>query len=92
MHLPEILALHDLSRDPGAGSPEEFRVRSLANASSRCLHQHVFDEESARGLLAAAGLEVRVAEVSRPLHLCLIATAPPRGEVTVPPVTLPAPP
>ncbi|RZT95242.1 class I SAM-dependent methyltransferase [Rivibacter subsaxonicus] len=42
-HLDEILALHDLSLDPGAGDAEQFRARSLRNFENRCLHHHVFD-------------------------------------------------
>ena len=42
-HLDEILALHDLSRDPAAGDHENFRKRSLDNFNNRGLHHHVFD-------------------------------------------------
>ena len=42
-HLNEILALHDLSMDPPAGNPDEFRLRSLNNFNNRTLHHHVFD-------------------------------------------------
>jgi SAM-dependent methyltransferase len=42
-HLEEILALHDLTKDPPAGSPEEFRARCLRNREARCMHHHVFD-------------------------------------------------
>jgi len=42
-HLEEILALHDLKRDPRAGTMAQFRERSLRNFENRCLHQHVFD-------------------------------------------------
>lgn len=45
-HLPEILKLHDLTLDPGAGKdPEMFRKRSLDNFINRALHQHVFSQE-----------------------------------------------
>ncbi|BBX96081.1 class I SAM-dependent methyltransferase [Mycobacterium lacus] len=42
-HLDEILTLHDLSMDPPAGTPEQFRARSLKNYQNRTLHHHVFD-------------------------------------------------
>lgn len=42
-HLDEILALHDLSKDPAAGDHENFRKRSLDNFNNRGLHHHVFD-------------------------------------------------
>lgn len=41
--LPEILEKHDLSRDPPAGTKEEFEARSLRNGQNRALHHHVFD-------------------------------------------------
>ena len=43
--LPEILRLHDLSRDLQAGSFEEFTRRSLDNYNNRCLHHYVYNEE-----------------------------------------------
>ncbi|MBS1745664.1 MAG: methyltransferase domain-containing protein [Bacteroidetes bacterium] len=42
-HLEEILRLHDLSMDPGAGDAANFKQRSLENFKYRCLHHHVFD-------------------------------------------------
>jgi SAM-dependent methyltransferase len=42
-HLEEILRLHDLTLDPAAGTPEQFKERSLKNFENRCLHHHVFD-------------------------------------------------
>lgn len=42
-HLPEILELHDLSRDRAAGSLENFTQRSRLNGQNRGLHHHVFD-------------------------------------------------
>jgi len=44
-HLNEILELHDLKRDPHAGSRENFKKRCLQNFENRCLHHHVFDIE-----------------------------------------------
>ena len=40
--LDEILALHDLSKDPPAGTPEQFKQRSLKNIENRCLHHYVY--------------------------------------------------
>ena len=57
-HLEEILELHDLAMDPPAGTFEEFRARSLRNFENRCLHHHVFCEESLRKIFAYLGLEV----------------------------------
>ncbi|MBQ7221454.1 MAG: class I SAM-dependent methyltransferase [Synergistaceae bacterium] len=57
-HLPEILELHDLAMDPPAGDLESFRRRSEHNYENRCLHQHVFCEDSLRKIFAYLGLEV----------------------------------
>ena len=54
-HVDEILALHDLSMDPQAGSPEAFRARSLDNFSNRCLHHHVFEPETVAKTLGYTG-------------------------------------
>lgn len=42
-HLDEIMELHDLEKDPLAGSREQFYERSLKNHENRCLHHHIFD-------------------------------------------------
>lgn len=42
-HYEEIINKHDLSLDIGAGSLEEFIIRSKSNFEFRCLHHHVFD-------------------------------------------------
>ncbi len=44
-HLEEILALHDLSLDPLAGSRQQFRERCLRNQSVRAMHHHVYSPE-----------------------------------------------
>ena len=75
-HLPEILALHDLARDPSAGSPAEFEARSSANISNRCLHHHVFDLALVRAILTETGWEVLAAERLAPLHLVAWARNP----------------
>lgn len=72
-HLPEVLEAHDFSRDPNAGSLEEFRERSLNNFENRCLHHHVFNESNSRELLLAAGLEVLSVERVWPNHIFLVA-------------------
>jgi len=75
-HLDEILKLHDLSRDPAAGSPDQFRKRSLRNFENRCLHHHVFDEHNSRELLEAAGLTVEILELAKPVHIAILARCP----------------
>ena len=73
-HLPEILEKHDLTRDPAAGSPEQFHKRSLDNYSNRCLHHHVFDQKNSRELLERTGFDVRSIDLVFPFHLCILAT------------------
>ncbi len=57
-HLDEILELHDLSKDWAAGTPEEFRSRSLKNSKNRALHHHVFDKGLLTDILKESGLSV----------------------------------
>ena len=57
-HLPEILELHDLAMDPPAGDFENFRRRSEHNYENRCLHHHVFCEDSLRKIFDYLGLDV----------------------------------
>ncbi|MGO8856268.1 MAG: class I SAM-dependent methyltransferase [Steroidobacteraceae bacterium] len=57
-HLDEILALHDLSLDPPAGTLENFKARSLENFKNRALHHHVFDLPLIDQVLLHAGFEV----------------------------------
>lgn len=74
-HLPEILALHDLSRDPPAGTPEQFKARSEKNAENRCLHQHVLDRDTLARALEWAGFKVRQVEEIAPHHITATAHA-----------------
>lgn len=70
-HLPEILALHDLSRDAGSPSPEAFRERSLRNHENRCLHHHVFDPELMGTLCRHLQLEMILSDSSASDHFML---------------------
>jgi SAM-dependent methyltransferase len=72
-HLPEILALHDLERDPDAGDMAAFKARSLRNAENRCLHHHVFDVHLARELAEHSGFKVHAVEEIGPHHILLLA-------------------
>jgi SAM-dependent methyltransferase len=74
-HLPEILEKHDLSLDPGAGTAEQFRQRSLDNFHNRCLHHHVFDRHNSRELLEAAGYSVFAVDTDASINLFLLARA-----------------
>lgn len=73
-HLPEILALHDLERDPDAGDMEAFKARSLRNVENRCLHHHVFDRHLAVNSVEHIGLKVHAVEEISPHHILLLAS------------------
>jgi SAM-dependent methyltransferase len=80
-HLPEILALHDLSRDPEAGDFATFKMRSERNVESRCLHHHVFDSGAVVRLIDHLGLELRAVEPIRPYHIFAVAEKLSRGQL-----------
>lgn len=56
-HLEEILALHDLERDPFAKPREHFEQRSRDNFNNRCLHHHIFSTELIQKLFDYMGFE-----------------------------------
>jgi hypothetical protein len=72
-HLGEILALHDLSRDPPAGDHEAFRTRSEQNAVNRCLHHHVFDRDLVHEMLDWLDVEIAAIEQVPPYHIVAVA-------------------
>jgi SAM-dependent methyltransferase len=72
-HLPEILRLHDLHRDPGAGGYEEFKARSERNAEFRGMHQHVFDVPLVRAMLERANFSLELLRTAYPNHIIAIA-------------------
>jgi len=72
-HLPEILELHDLTRDPPAGDLEAFRTRCLDNFNNRGMHHHVFDLRTAIQLIDHVGLQILLAETAKPFHIVILA-------------------
>ncbi len=72
-HLPEVLQLHDLTRDPGAGTREEFERRCRVNARHRSMHHHVFDTRLAIELITHADFRIRQVEALRPYHIVIAA-------------------
>jgi SAM-dependent methyltransferase len=70
-HLSEIIAQHDLRRDPLAGSFEDFRLRSEKNLLNRTLHHHVFDTYLAAQLLNRCGIKLLFVENALPYHIVL---------------------
>jgi SAM-dependent methyltransferase len=77
-HLKEVLAKHDLRRDPGAGSLENFQQRCLNNIQHRALHHHVFNPQNTRELLSAVGLRVPIVETMLPHHIAAVGILPAR--------------
>ncbi|HMG86795.1 MAG TPA: methyltransferase domain-containing protein [Terracidiphilus sp.] len=71
-HLDEIFALHDLSRDPQAGTLDDFRARSIDNYQNRALHHHIFSLELMVRMLTHVGLGVKEA-VESPRDLYALA-------------------
>jgi SAM-dependent methyltransferase len=67
-HLDEILALHDLDRDPGVIDRNLFPARCSNNFNNRCLHQHVFDMELLRKIFDYLELEIILTDAGSNLH------------------------
>jgi SAM-dependent methyltransferase len=68
-HLDEVLALHDLTLDPGAGSREQFSERCLRNAEVRAMHHHVFSAEVVSAMFARLNMPVLSISFERPYHI-----------------------
>jgi SAM-dependent methyltransferase len=73
-HLPEILELHDLSRDEAAGTKEQFRQRCLGNYSARAMHHHVFDTMTALAVVNQAGFKILRVDSFEPCHILILAS------------------
>jgi len=78
-HFEEIIALHDFSLDPRAGTREQFEARSRKNPENRCFHHHVFDTRLVLDLLDEAGLEVLALEALAPFDIIAVARKLPTG-------------
>lgn len=72
-HFAEVLTLHDLGLDPGAGSPAAFVVRVGDNAAQRCVHHHVFDEALLDAALRETGWSPIAIERFAPIHIGALA-------------------
>lgn len=72
-HLQEVLQLHDLSRDPGAGTEAEFHKRCEENRIHRAMHHHVFDTMTALALVSYAGFRLLRADKLLPCHIIILA-------------------
>jgi SAM-dependent methyltransferase len=72
-HLEEILALHDLRRDPSQPSRAAFERWIRQNGVNRGAHHHVFDTRLAVQMLDAVGLQIIDVEPTMPHHIVLLA-------------------
>jgi SAM-dependent methyltransferase len=72
-HLDEILALHDIALDPGAGSSLQFRERCLNNSAVRAMHQHVFVPEVLVRMFSAVQMLLLSVSIERPAHIIALA-------------------
>jgi SAM-dependent methyltransferase len=73
-HFPEILELHDLSRDPAAGTKEQFRQRCLDNYGNRAMHHHVFDTQAAASMVNSMGYQIIRVDNLKPFHIIILAS------------------
>lgn len=80
-HLPEILELHDLARDPQCGTLETFRERSTNNLTNRSLHHHVFDTKLVVRLMDRLGLQVCVIDPILPFDIISASRKLPSSQV-----------
>ena len=71
-HLEEILALHDLSKDLGAGTYEQFKGRCLNNKTVRAIHHHVFTIDSVLELVKYAGFSPLLSELHLPYDIIVL--------------------
>jgi SAM-dependent methyltransferase len=72
-HLPEILELHDLRRDPTQTSRASFEQWIGRNAVTRGAHHHVFDTRTAARMLDSLGFQLLEVEAAMPHHIVLLA-------------------
>lgn len=79
-HLAEVLELHDLSRDAGAGDRAAFEARCARNVENRGLHHHVFDTRLVVEMLATMGLQILHVEPFEIHHIAVAARVVAGGE------------
>jgi len=71
-HVEEVIALHDLSRDVAAGTPEQFEGRCRRNEQFRALHHHVFIPETVARLVMETGFSI-VRQDVQAVHIVTLA-------------------
>jgi SAM-dependent methyltransferase len=78
-HFDEIVAHHDFSLDPRAGTREQFEARSRKNHENRCFHHHVFDTRLVLDLIDEVGLQLIALEALAPFDILAVARKLPAG-------------
>lgn len=78
-HVEEVLALHDLARDPGVDSREAWEQRVRDNYRNRSVHHHVFDTELVLRAVDRAGWRVEAVDAMQPYHVAVLARRPDSG-------------
>lgn len=73
-HLDAILKDYDLSRDPGAGTMEQFKQRCQNQFANRALHVHVFDFALMQECLHFFGYDVVDVQLATPYHQIMLAS------------------
>jgi len=71
-HFEEVLALHDLSIDPGGLNYEDFKQRTLKNIENRCVHHHVFDLDLLEKIALVSNIQIIQIEKFSKIHLVLL--------------------
>jgi ubiquinone/menaquinone biosynthesis C-methylase UbiE len=72
-HLPEILKLHDLRRDPGAGRDHGiFKLRGENNFKNRALHHHVFSQQLLKRIFEYFNIKTISQDFIPPHHLMIL--------------------
>ncbi len=75
-HLEEILKLHDLKRDPHAGTFDQFKERSLNNLVNRGLHHHVYDQDLLKAIAEYCRLKPILSYSSPTDHFIALSKIP----------------
>jgi SAM-dependent methyltransferase len=78
-HIPEILSLHDVTRDYSNPTRERLSQWMTDNSEKRGAHHHVFNALRAAQMVDYAGCEILDIEVARPSDIYLILRNPAPG-------------
>lgn len=71
-YLPEIKEFYDLSRDPPAGTMEQFLERCKKNYENRALHVHVFDFNLIEECLKYFNYKIIDTQFVKPYHQIVV--------------------